>query len=370
MSMDYMGQNSRITAHESFSWRRYSAVQLAIIICVAIGHISTMPLGPGNPEIARQFGYDPSWIGMNTLFMLSGYMALRSLSHHGSPLKLLKSRFAGIFPMLAIYTALIIFVIYPLLGQAAQSFPELLAQMSLYAADVISCVNPGRPLKGLLDDAHYSCVIAGAIWTFRWGAIAFIGLALAKTLNLLSNKIAILAMAVGTLSAYVLGQIAVINYGVDIPQILFAPLRLGSMFAIGMAGYAYRHAIKRSYAIAIALLSLTALHYLALPWTPSIEILTSLFWGYAVFLVIGKVTLHQDISRIPRGFAAAVFIFHWPVAQLLLFALPETGPISLITLALPVTLLVSALITFAYLMCAKAIREALAARVINQEAAS
>ncbi len=360
--MNYKSENSYNIARNGFSMRRFSIIQIIIILCVAIGHISTMPLGPGNPEIAQHFGYDPSWFGMNVLFMLSGYMALRSLARHGSVTTLLKSRFAGIFPMLTTYTALIIFVIYPLFGQAAQSFSQLAAQMSLYAIDVISCINPGRPLKGLLDEAHYSCIIQGATWTFRWGAIAFMGLGAAHVLKLLGHKTAIFAMAVISLSSYVLAQVIVVNFGISVPEILFAPLRLGAMFTIGMATYAYRDQIKCSYAIAAILLALAIVHHVVMPWSPLIEIIASLFWGYCALIGLAESAAAPQKAVTRRGFAAALFIFHWPIAQLLLVALPEITSIGLILITLPVTIVFSTLINRAYLYCASIVKKAIAER--------
>lgn len=125
--------------HEPYL-RAYGLMQSVIVAIVALGHISTLPLGPGNPEMLHSFGYDPSWIGVNVLFVLAGFMAMRSLTRDSNGLSMLMSRVKGIFPYLAIYAILTVAVIYLVLGQPASSPWELFSHLGLYAIDVLACM--------------------------------------------------------------------------------------------------------------------------------------------------------------------------------------------------------------------------------------
>jgi len=52
-------------------------------------------------EVLRHLGYDPSWFGLQILFCLSGYLAVRSLTRHGSSLRYLTSRVLRTGPFLS-----------------------------------------------------------------------------------------------------------------------------------------------------------------------------------------------------------------------------------------------------------------------------
>lgn len=309
----------------------FAPVQIGIIALIALGHLSTLPLGPGEAEALRHFGYDPSWLGVNVLFMIAGYMALRSLRRDKSGWELIKSRFLGVFPYLAAFTLLVILVIYPLLGQPAESPLQLMRHLGLYATEVMSCLDPGRPLPGLLDGANYDCVIQGAIWTFRWGVMAFIGSAAAQHLGLLKSRISVLALAVAAVSAYTLMHAAAVFGWANIPEAIMPGARLGAMFLMGMALFAYRERLV-TWGMMAAILMATLTQFYLMTWTPFIEIFASVFWGLLAFNLMrgrtGKATLNWT------GFAAALYVFHWPIGQLLLLGMPNISSWQLIALGL------------------------------------
>ena len=314
----------------NFGW-----VQLVVVLMVTLGHLSTLPLGPSYPEIFHLFGYDPSWIGINVLFIMSGYMTLRSLRRSKSSIEVLKSRGLRIFPYLAVYTLLVIFLVYPLVGKPMDSLSETVRVLSLYALGIISCLNSGEPLPGLLDDAIYDCIIQGTIWTFRWGLLAYICSAILYPTRALNGRAKPLALSLAAIISYaVLHSAVVYNLG-SIPDKILPPARLVSMFFVGMGFYAYRKSLI-TYRNAAVIFVTLLIQFYRLPWSPFIEICISAFWAILAFRLMRgiKTVWPQNLNGLP----IAVFIFHWPIGQLLLLQLPNISSLHLMGLGLTVTL--------------------------------
>ncbi len=325
--------------------RGYGAVQLLIVCLVALGHISTLPYGPDSHEALQAFGYDPSWIGVNVLFILAGFMAMRSLKR---PLKsgfMLLSRVKRIFPYLASYALLTVFIIYPALGVPAASLGELFSHLGFYAIDVLACIDPGRALPGLLDDANYQCIIQGAIWTFRWGIAAYVGITIASKLRLLEDRSTVLAIAVVGVCGYTIVHAAQVWGWFAFPESLQPAARLLSMFAVGMAIFSYRAEMFKTRLLVPAVLTATLVQYYVLPWTPLIEIFLSVFWALTAFAVMQSSVLSALPEIKNQGLTIALYIFHWPVAQLILLSCPDLGSWGLIAAALPASLLFSFLLS-------------------------
>lgn len=325
--------------------RGFGLVQAIIVGFVALGHISTLPVGPGNPEALHAFGYDPSWIGVNVLFIVAGFMAMRSLGRNPAGLSVLLSRVKGIFPYLAIYALLIALIVYPILGQPASSTADMLKHLGLYTIDVLACIDPGRALPGLLDDANYQCIIQGAIWTFRWGIAAYVGITIASKLRLLDNRWTVLGIAVTTVSAYAITHSAQVWGWFAFPDNLQPATRLGAMFTVGMAIFTYRAEIFKAVWLAPVIAFATLVQFYAMPWTPLIEIFVSVFWALIAFALMRNPFIARINPIKKQGFAAALYIFHWPIAQLLLLSFPALSSLALIGIALPVAIMFSACIS-------------------------
>ncbi len=321
--------------------RGYGFVQVLIVALVALGHTSTLPQGPGNREFLHHFGYDPSWLGVNVLFILAGFMAMRSLAREPGTLVPL-SRVLRIFPYLAAYALLVVLLVYPLLGKPALSAGDLFRHLGLYAMDVLTCIDPGRKLPGLLDEANYQCVIQGAIWTFRWGVVAYVGITIASKLRLLESRTHILALAITAVSVYI-GIYSLQVWGSYLsPDNLQPAARLGAMFAMGMALFAYRKKIFNCRLLIPVLLAATLIQFYLLPWTPLIEVFASGFWVLAAFALMRTSVAARLSPHKKQGFAIALYIFHWPIAQLILLSWPDITPSGLIAISLPAALVFSA----------------------------
>lgn len=325
-------------------WPGLSIARLIIMLAVAFGYISTMPIGPEAPEWGRMFGYDPSWIGMNVLFLISGYLAMRSLNQHGSPVKMWASRAQRNLPGLILFAILVVVLIFPIFGVPADKPHETLHRLADYFFGVVTCTDPGAVLPGLLDDAKYMCLIQGAIWTLRWGAIAYLALGLGWMIGLFQNRLVVGLIGIAACIAYIALVMLSIQGIYTVPEALQPAFRLSVPFLIGAAAFGYRDTFKRRRAYLYIMLAICCIVWLtvqwyALTWTPLIELTLTAIWTFAFIALIkflNKITPRD--MRVPE-LALGVFLFHWPIAQLLLLNFPELTSGPLIALTLPITLL-------------------------------
>lgn len=326
---------------------RLNAVRTIVVLLMAIGYASTMSPHSGTHEVLRHLGYDPSWFSLQILFCLSGYLAVRSLTRHGSSLRYLTSRALRNGPLLIAYTLAAITVIYPIFCKTDATLAQEVVKLSKYFFLTVLCIDPGARLPGLLDDAKYMCLIQGAIWTFRWGAIAHIAMALGWRLNILKSKHVLLGLAIfSTLFYAVAGYFAAKN-GLEATFPAFAGIRLGYAFLAGAALYGWQDKLPQTgigkTILLASFLSCAAVQYVFLPWTPGIEIAGTLFWTYlAIVIIQTPMRITAWMNNWPN-IVLGLYLGNWPVSQTLIVLYPDLYGWPLIGVSILVTTLIAIL---------------------------
>ena len=320
---------------------RLNAVRTIVVLIMAIGYASTMSPLSGQDEVLRHLGYDPSWFGLQIIFCLSGYLAVRSLTRHGSSLRYVTSRALRNGPLLVIYTLAAVTIIYPIFCVSDATLTEETVKLTKYFLFTVLCIDPGAPLPGLLDDAKYMCLIQGAIWTFRWGALAHIAMAIGWRMNILKSKNTLLSLAVAATIIYgVAGYFAATN-GWESSFPAFAGLRLGYAFLAGAALYGWQDKLPQSglakFALLVGLISLAAFQYAYLPWTPGIEIAGTFFWTYlAIVIIQTPMRITAWMNHWPN-IVLGLYLGNWPVSQILILMHPELHGWTLIGISVLIT---------------------------------
>lgn len=335
---------------------KLNALRVIIVLMIAFGYASTMPIGPEsapgipNPELLRFLGYDPSWIGLALLFFLSGFLAMRSLDRHGSSVKYLKSRVLRNAPLLLFVTTIVIAIIYPLFGSSQGSTLDTLKSITLYFFGTITCIKPGEPLPGLLDDAKYMCLIQGAIWTLKWGVLAHIAVAIGNQLNMFAHRITLLCLSTLSIVFYIIA--VQVHLGIqNIPGDIILAAQLAWPFLTGMAVYAYWDEIPDSASKNImitaglfggaALLYILSVPYAVLPWTKAVVVVHVMAWSWLSITVLKLNTEQFKIMNNWPALALAIYLINWPVSQILLYMFSDPGQWGLVSISLPITLVLA-----------------------------
>lgn len=336
-------------------WPRLNAVRVLIVIMVAIGYASTMPLGPGHAEMFSHLGYEPSWIGVQLLFFISGMLALRSLNAGRTGWAYLRKRIWGTAPILIASTLAAVIVVYPLCAPDMVWDIATLKALTEYSVLTISGIDPGRPLPGLMDGAPYACLIQGSLWTLRWGLVFHLGLAVLSgvpwLMRVIQNPRWLLTLtSIATLIYISLTYYAVRHDWTDMVTII-TPLRLAYAFMMGMSVWAYRdrlpNAARHKALIGLTLLNIALVSATFGPWSPVIEVSLCMAWGYGIWIVLNARSHRlSGLSHWPN-LAALIYVLNWPVAQLIVMAAPDISPARLVLIAVPITLIICAGINIA-----------------------
>ncbi len=342
-----------------FHLSQLNAVRLLTILIMGMGYASTMPRGPGNMEWGHIWGHDPSWFAIQIMFFLSGLMAMRSLSEGRRGWTFLKSRIRRVIPLLGLYTAAVILIIYPALCSPEARSISAAPKLAKYFFETVFLIKPSQPLPGLMDDAKYMCLAQGAIWTLRWGAVLYIGTAIFGSIRILRNKHVLLAAAVLSILLYGVTQNIAVKASVTSLEPFLAPLRLGYIYVCGMAAYAWRHHLPKhnilQSAILASLATLATVNFLFLPWTPAIEILATALFCYLATLGLQK---SAAILKDWANLVLATFLGVWPLAQIFTLAFPNMS----VGMVIISTLTVSLALAYTLLMSWNAIRQSLLSR--------
>ena len=321
---------------------RLHALRTLVVLVMAVGYSSTMPLGPDAREMGTVFGVQPSWLAVEVLFAISGFLALRSLHRHGSGLRLLASRARRNLPLLMLVTAVVVSIVYPALrvgeGPEAGMSVRDLARYFLLTA---SCADPGQVMPGALDDAHYACLLQGAVWTFRWGALAYILSAVAWRIGLLRPRAVVLAgAAAGVALHFAVHWLAATTH----PELLPAAtgLRLLSAFAVGLALFHLPAPTARVAWVGTALaLGVAALNHHLLPWTPLIALALFTACALPAFALLRGTGGAFRWTENWTPLALPLFLLNWPVAQIWLHFQPAVTPLELVLVTLGTTVTVA-----------------------------
>lgn len=310
-----------------------ATLRILIILVIGIGYASTMGIGEGSPEWGRLWGYDPSRYGVQILFVLSGFLAARSMAQGRSIKQFFGSRLRSLWPALIAATLFSVCIIYPLM--CAPDAPVRMSAVDLftYTLKTILFIDPGMRMPGLMDDSKYMCLLQGAIWTLQWGLILHIGFLLGWYARLLRHRTPSILLAIIAIAAYV----TVIDTGVidsefatDVEPLL-PGLHLGYAYLIGVALFhsqaLLRLTLARILKASIIITGLTCGFYLGLPWSSLLEVLGVFVW---LTLCVGFLhTAPHILNKCPR-LAPMLYVSIWPAAQIIVYFTPDISQFALI----------------------------------------
>lgn len=322
---------------------RLNAVRLIIVTFIGLGYASTMAVGPDSREWLNSFGYDPSIFGLQILFFLSGWLAWRSLNSGRTVFEFFSSRIRRNLPWIMIYTALVTVILYPILCDHDASHRFAVLDLALYFFRTVTLVDPGGPMPGALDNALYACLLQGAIWSLRWGMIAYIGVVVIHILGLKSSTWLISSLIL-MIAAHVGVHAWMDQEGPDMLMHILSGTRLAFPFLAGVCAFALREHLPtrfKGWALTSGtFLTLATVHFVALPWSYAIEILAS-----AGYCSLAMALLHSRLQMLKGwpNLTLPIFLGVWPIAQLLLYLQPDILVPSLVIQALSLAFLTASL---------------------------
>jgi peptidoglycan/LPS O-acetylase OafA/YrhL len=300
-------------------------VRWVLALMVMLGHAWFVTTGY---EPFRLHDWTASYMAVNGFFILSGMLIAKSLTLGRSKVNYTKARLLRIMPGLAFVLLGYLFIIAPFFtissGEPLTSADHLkYVVKTLLMADPFATpgvVFPENPL-------HY---FNGALWTIRFEILAYAMAAGLIWTGIVRSAATAIGIWFGLTISYYLAPVFIDHGG------LLSALRLCSAFAMGMVLW-YVPALRKPGWIYVGFLSVA---FLAFGWTQFGEFLAN----FALAAIILKFGLPEKASPIALklpDWSYGIYLWHYPVMQVLLALNPDLGPERVLFHALPITLAIS-----------------------------
>jgi peptidoglycan/LPS O-acetylase OafA/YrhL len=308
------------TLHERFDTRRngFDLLRMAFALLVA-----------GTHGIALHTGTQPHWggatlgdFGLDGFFILSGFLVTRSYLSLGSFPRFAWHRLLRIMPGFWVCLLVVALVVAPL-AAVLQGMPVGTpfggdASAQQYLAGNAALLITQYDIAGILAGNPTPASFNGSVWTLAFEALCYLLLAAIGVLGVLRRRPVAVAVLAGMLSVLTVAQEA------GLPVLLNdRVLRLVFVFLLGSVAYRYADRIPMRAELAAAaaclfLVSVTAFH--------DYRVLGAAPLAY-VFLWLG--TSLPRPWRMRADLSYGLYIYHWPVLQLLVLTGLAAAPTAL-----------------------------------------
>lgn len=250
-------------------------------------------------------------VWVDGFFAISGFLIASSWVRNPSLREFSVARALRIFPGLWVCLFVVAFVIAPI-GVAIQggSPGELLWSRGpidyVLNNSVLNVYHTG--IAGTPRNVPYPGVWDGVLWTLIFELLCYVAVALAGLAGLLNRR-----WPAAAVFALFLGLSALVSYPVAaVPTVLQMVARFSLVFAAGTLLHQFRDAIPARWSwVAVS----TAVVVAAGLLTPNYRVLAALPLAYAV--VTSGALLHHQRLRLRTDLSYGVYIYAWPMQQLL-----------------------------------------------------
>lgn len=312
----------------------FNLLRMLAAAAVLVSHSWPLTLGPGAAEpLAAATGYKLGTTAVIVFFAVSGFFITKSFDRRSSIADFTVARVARIFPGLFVVLLLSATLLGPL-------FTEL--PIGHYLRDPHSWTYLPRNLL-LFYGQQYRLpgvftsnplpAVNGSLWTLANEAACYVLVAVAGLLRLsrpLTFPLVLGAVLVLALSVPASARDGVV---VDHVLILFLP------FALGAAAYVYRRRIPQSALLAVALAITAALAR----GTPAYPLLYAVAVSYgALWFGFAEIPTIKAYNRL-GDFSYGIYIYAFPVQQMIVALARPLDPVVLIVASLPPTVLLATL---------------------------
>ena len=310
----------------------FNLLRVTLAFAVIVHHAFVITGNAFVPEsLLTRFLAQMGDIAVAGFFVISGFLVTRSLFLRATVAKFAMARILRIYPGLIVMLLVTTVLLAPF-----SSVPPIdyLAnpQTWLYVARNATAIDINYDLPGLFKD-HASSAVNGSLWSLRYEMLCYAMLALAGLLGFTRRSWPI-GVATGACAIALL----VLSHE-SLPYMVSVARKMGFLFGVGAtaAAFAAHVPMRLRYVLALFLAALL------LDPTPLSLIVWSIAFGYLLlwFAYVPKGAI-LGFNRLP-DISYGLYIYAYPVQQLMIQLGIGADPASNILLATPVTALFATL---------------------------
>lgn len=293
----------------------FDALRLLGALMVLIGH--AFPLH-GRERLPLVFGSGFAELGVVIFFSISGFLVASSWAGDPRPLAYLRKRSLRIFPALAVVTLLSIGVLGPLVTELGPRAYASSATTWQYLLNIV--LNPQYVLPATFGELPYPNVVNGSLWTLPVEFACYLIVPLVFFVPQRARAAAFLALALAFgIAAQIMAaaEVGVILYGSSLGQ----ALEVWPFFMVGAALATAKGRIQLRLDVALGALFVTTLLGAVSPASASY-----VWWFVLPYAVVALGSERTPvISRAGRfgDFSYGLYLYAFPVQQLVIFVAPE-----------------------------------------------
>ncbi|MFP5022367.1 acyltransferase family protein [Pseudonocardia phyllosphaerae] len=315
----------------------FDLVRLVLAALVAVMHVVYIGWGVA---VAFPTGLSVATLGVDGFFVLSGFLVVRSYLQLDSLVRFAWHRFLRIMPGYLVCLTVIGLVVAPLVAWLEGRDPLSVVLGAESGATYIGA-NAGlvifqSGIGGLMADHPGGPAFDVSLWSLSFEVACYAMLAALGVTALLRRRPGtVLALAAAMLVMTVLQAVLLATLGLRPPAVVGLLVELVTLFLLGMVGYLYRDRIPAHGGWAVAALAVLVV---ALTTVPDYRVLGAVPFAYLLLWVglRGRVRVRTDLSY-------GVYIYHWPVGQLMVAAgLTAAGAVPFLLAVAVLVLLVAA----------------------------
>lgn len=314
----------------------FNLIRMLAAIAVLISHSYPLSQGISAVEpLSDQLGLSLGELAVITFFCVSGFFISLSRDRAPSTIDFISARLLRIYPGLILVLLLSVFLVGPLFTTLETTEYFRSSAVYTYLINNLMLFNMQFQLPGLFQDNPYPG-INGSLWTLFYevtlyvlvgalGAYSFYKAGRRFAGFLLVYAMAYFGFKYGSLNTTLLGEISGMQF--------FFTWSLP--FVSGMALYCYRQRIKLRVIWFLPLVALTMWAY----QTPYFFECFTLAWTYLIFYLGFATNDWVDKYNRIGDYSYGVYIYAFPVQEILAHQVTGIGPINMMLSALPITLI-------------------------------
>lgn len=322
-----------LTHYMSGRDNNFNLLRMMAAVFIAFYHAHFMALGNLADE-ELSYLYDLSQIVLNFFFITSGFLIALSYMRRDDLFAYGAARFLRLIPGVFVLSLLTAFVMGPIVTEVSLADYFGAIDSWLYVP-ITTALIPDRELPGVFVSNINPVEINAALWTLRYEIACYIGLALLGIAGFLRKESWFRILIVFVLVGYI-----VVSYvtGLRSVNAINHMMHFGLSFFIGICFYMYREVIRLNFMILIGLVLFSLGVYFQfgrLFAEPFIICASAYLTFWLAYVPGGFVRRYNKLGDYSYG----VYIYHFPIQQVLMHYADGYSPLSLFLVSLPLSLM-------------------------------